>query len=74
MIDRHRCVLEADDAYPLLIHCKAGLHRTGVLAAVYRMERQGWTPLQAYTEAYDSDWLTEVRKVGAENYYPPLEL
>lgn len=23
---------------------------------------------------YDSDWLTEVRAMGAENYYPPLDL
>jgi hypothetical protein len=23
---------------------------------------------------YDSDWLSEVRAMGAENYYPPLEL
>jgi tyrosine-protein phosphatase SIW14 len=27
--------------YPVLIHCRAGLHRTGVLAAVYRMEYDG---------------------------------
>jgi hypothetical protein len=40
-------------------------------------KRQAWSladPLQGPTEAYDSDWLTEVRRVGAENYYPPLEL
>jgi protein tyrosine/serine phosphatase len=34
----------------VLIHCKAGLHRTGVLSAVYRMEYQGWTRAQAYAE------------------------
>jgi hypothetical protein len=40
-------------------------------------KRQAWSladPLQGPTEAYESDWLTEVRKVGAENYYPPVEL
>jgi hypothetical protein len=39
--------------------------------------RQAWSladPLQGPTDAYDSDWLSEVRKIGAENYYPPLEL
>jgi hypothetical protein len=40
-------------------------------------KRQAWSlsdPLQGPSETYDSDWLTEVRKLGAENYYPPLEL
>jgi hypothetical protein len=23
---------------------------------------------------YDSDWLTEVRRIGPENYYPPVAL
>jgi len=36
--------------YPVLIHCKAGLHRTGVLAAVYRMEYQDWSQMKAYEE------------------------
>jgi hypothetical protein len=40
-------------------------------------KRQAWTfadPLQGPTPEYDSDWLTEVRKIGAENYYPAVEL
>jgi tetratricopeptide (TPR) repeat protein len=40
-------------------------------------KRQAWSladPLQGPTEVYDSDWLTEVRKLGAENYYPVVEL
>jgi hypothetical protein len=40
-------------------------------------KRQAWSladPLQGPTAEYDSDWLTDVRKIGAENYYPPLEL
>jgi hypothetical protein len=40
-------------------------------------KRQAWSladPLQGPTELYDSDWLTEVRRIGAEGYYPPLEL
>ncbi len=36
--------------YPVLIHCKAGLHRTGVIVAVYRMEYDGWTPSEAMGE------------------------
>jgi hypothetical protein len=40
-------------------------------------KRQAWSladPLQGPTEQYESDWLSEVRKLGAENYYPPVEL
>jgi hypothetical protein len=40
-------------------------------------KRQAWTfadPLQGPTSEYDSDWLSEVRKTGAESYYPALEL
>jgi hypothetical protein len=40
-------------------------------------KRQAWTfadPLQGATSEYDSDWLTDVRKIGAENYYPAVEL
>lgn len=40
-------------------------------------KRQAWSladPLQGPTELYDGDWLTDVRKIGAENYYPPLEM
>ena len=40
-------------------------------------KRQAWTfahPLQGPNEDYESDWLSEVRKIGAENYYPAVEL
>ncbi len=35
-------LLDDESAYPILIHCKAGLHRTGRLTAIYRMDKQGW--------------------------------
>jgi Tetratricopeptide repeat len=40
-------------------------------------KRQAWSladPLQGPTDMYDSDWLTELQAVGAENYYAQLEL
>jgi protein tyrosine/serine phosphatase len=43
-------VLDDESSYPVLIHCHAGLHRTGVLTAVCRMEYQGWSASQAYRE------------------------
>lgn len=43
-------VLDDEANYPLLIHCHAGLHRTGLLTAIYRMEYQGWSKERAFRE------------------------
>ena len=58
-------LLDDESAYPILIHCKAGLHRTGRLTAIYRMEKHGWDVGDAlrelrangygYTAASESD-------------------
>jgi hypothetical protein len=50
VIEEFLAVMDDPDSYPVLLHCHAGLHRTGVLAAVYRMEYQGWTREQAWQE------------------------
>jgi hypothetical protein len=46
-IDRFLKIMDDPANYPVLIHCRAGLHRTGVMAAVYHMEYEGWSPAQA---------------------------
>jgi protein tyrosine/serine phosphatase len=50
VIDEFLRVMDDERNYPVLIHCKAGLHRTGVLCAVYRMEYRGWSRDEAYAE------------------------
>jgi protein tyrosine/serine phosphatase len=35
---------------PVLIHCTGGVHRTGVVAALYRIRYQGWDAADAITE------------------------
>ena len=35
---------------PVLIHCLAGVHRTGLMVALYRIEQQGWRKEQAIDE------------------------
>ena len=40
-------------------------------------KRQAWSfadPFQGRTDQYDSSWLDDVKAVGAENYYEPLDL
>jgi tetratricopeptide (TPR) repeat protein len=50
----------------------------------YRLQPDNWTykrqawallaPHQSPLAVYGGDWLTDVQKIGAENYYPPLEM
>ena len=66
----HRRGLQ-DDAVPWFREA----HRLAPENWTYR--RQAWSladPSQGPTRAYESDWLTDVRRIGAENYYPPLQL
>lgn len=49
-IERYLEILDDPASYPVLVHCKAGLHRTGVLVGVYRMEYEGWTKQEALRE------------------------
>ena len=66
----HRSGL-ADDAVPWFREA----HRLQPENWTYK--RQAWSlddPLQGPSEKFESDWLTEIRRVGAENYYAPLDL
>jgi protein tyrosine/serine phosphatase len=49
-VDQFLALMDDESNYPVLIHCRAGLHRTGILTAVYRMEYQGWSPAAAFAE------------------------
>ena len=50
----------ANDAanWPVYIHCAGGRHRTGAMAAVYRMTVEGWDIERAYQEMKDYDFYT----------------
>jgi len=50
VIDQFLSIIDDPAARPVLLHCKAGLHRTGILVAVYRMEYEGWGPYRALEE------------------------
>jgi protein tyrosine phosphatase (PTP) superfamily phosphohydrolase (DUF442 family) len=43
-------ILDHSQNHPILVHCKHGVDRTGMMIAFWRIARQGWTPQQAYDE------------------------
>lgn len=67
-----REVMANEKNYPVLIHCFAGIHRTGAYCAVYRMEHDHWSNQQALAELEASgytDMESDVRGY-LENYKP----
>ena len=57
------------------VHWFRESHRLAPDNWTYR--RQAWSfadPAQGPTAVYEGDWLSDVRRTGAENYYAPLEL
>jgi tyrosine-protein phosphatase SIW14 len=70
--------LVTDPAHqPVYVHCKEGRHRTGVMTALYRMTRDGWTADQAFKEMkqYDFGWdmLHSEFKRFVYTYVAPVE-
>jgi protein tyrosine/serine phosphatase len=43
-------VMDKKENHPVLVHCFAGIHRTGTMCAIFRMEYHGWTPDRAMDE------------------------
>lgn len=50
VIDDFLKLCDDPNNFPMLIHCMAGLHRTGALTAIYRMEYEDWTLAEAVRE------------------------
>jgi hypothetical protein len=62
---------QADDAVPWFREA----HRLAPENWTYK--RQAWSladPMQGPNDTYDADWLSEIRAVGPENYYRPLDM
>ena len=49
-VNKFRDIMANPDHRPVLVHCFAGIHRTGVFCAVYRMEFDHWTNDKAIAE------------------------
>jgi hypothetical protein len=50
VIDEFLEILDDPNSYPILIHCKAGLHRTGLMTAIYRMDKERRSTAEAIRE------------------------
>jgi protein tyrosine phosphatase (PTP) superfamily phosphohydrolase (DUF442 family) len=50
-VSRFLSVMDDGRSAPVLIHCTHGVGRTGVFAAIFRMEYHGWSPRLATLEA-----------------------
>jgi protein tyrosine/serine phosphatase len=64
-VSKFRDIISDPDNYPILVHCFAGVHRTGAYVAIYRMERERWTNEAA---------IAEVKAMGYENFDDELDV
>ncbi len=48
--DQIRAVLADESLSPLLVHCAAGVNRTGLAVGMYRLHHDGWTLEQVFDE------------------------
>lgn len=55
LFDRYLALVADPANHPVLVHCEQGIHRTGVLVAIYRIRVQGWERGRA---------LDEMRRLG----------
>jgi protein tyrosine/serine phosphatase len=58
----------------VLIHCKHGQQRTGLIAALYRIIDQGWSKEQALAEMYGGGFGGEERFDDAEYYLRRVDI
>ena len=54
-----RALLTQPGAPPTLVHCAAGVNRTGLAVGMYRLHCQGWTLAQVMTELRATDFEDE---------------
>jgi tyrosine-protein phosphatase SIW14 len=54
-----RAVMKNPANYPVLVHCFAGIHRTGAFCAVWRLDHDGWTNDEAIAEMRNLGYTVE---------------
>lgn len=80
-VAKFREVMSDPKNYPVLVHCFAGIHRTGAYCAIYRMEFDHWNNARAIAEMKANGYTNldeELDILGFMEQYrpswmPPLE-
>jgi tyrosine-protein phosphatase SIW14 len=49
-VKKFLAIMDDEDNHPALVHCFAGIHRTGALCAIFRMEYHRWPAERAIRE------------------------
>jgi tyrosine-protein phosphatase SIW14 len=72
-----RAVMDDPANYPVLVHCFAGIHRTGTMCGIFRMDYQGWTNEEAMAEMRAMGYTILDRHADVHHYFahyrPPFE-
>ena len=75
-VDQFLRTMDDPAVYPVLIHCFAGMHRTGSYCALYRMEYQHWNNGEAMQELKDLGYKNLEKEEDVQGYletYRPRE-
>src|SRR5258708_34838240 len=65
-------IIDNPKHFPILIHCFAGIHRTGAYCAIYHMEKDHWTNDRAIAELEASGYAdSEMDELGYLRRYRP---
>jgi protein tyrosine/serine phosphatase len=69
-------LINAEENWPVYVHCAGGRHRTGAMTAVFRITNQGWDADRAYEEMKNYDfykrWGHKAMKRFVFDYYRDL--
>jgi len=57
-VRKFREIMDDPRNYPVLIHCFAGIHRSGAFSAIYRMEYEHWTNEEAIADLKATGYTT----------------
>ena len=68
MVREFLALMDNPTNHPVLVHCFAGVHRTGTLCAVFREEYQGWDSDRAIDEMEEYGFEPGQSRVAIENY------
>lgn len=55
-VDAFLALMDRPDTGKAFVHCKAGIHRTGVVGAAYRYTKYGWNYDQVFKEMKDYNY------------------